>query len=154
MRQPATPRTALRVVLLFAVAALQVLPEPLPSRLHEAVAWTRTGDWTVPAPAPRRAGERQYGREIDPADRQAQWHTGLAILLLAGNLGSAPISNGAPSDQPEKYGNRAPGPFDETAARHFGTYRNLFQLNDGTAPSDRLDGTGDGGSRAGDLPTR
>ena len=152
MRQPTTPRTRLRVVLLFAVMALQVLPEHLSSRLNEAVGWTRTGDWTEPAPVLRHARELQDGREIDPANRQAQWHTGLAILLLAGNLGSAPNSNGPPSDQSVKDGNLVPALPDDVAARHFGIYRNLFQLHDGAAPSDRNDGTVDGGSRVGDLP--
>ena len=151
MYQPTPPRTTLRVVLLFAVAALQVLPEHLSSRLNEAVGWTRTGDWTEPAPVPRHASELQDGREIDPANRQAQWQAGLAILLLAGNLGSAPIANGPPADQSVEDGNRMPG-LDDAAARHFDIYRNLFQLHDGAAPSARNGGTLDAGSRVGDVP--
>jgi hypothetical protein len=139
-------------VLLFAVVALQVLPEHLTSRLGEAVEWTRTGDWTVPTPVLRHASELQEGREIDPANLQAQWHAGLAILLLAGNLGSAPISNGPPPDQSVQDGNRVSGLLSDAAARHFGIYRNLFQLHDDAAPPDRNDGNTNGGSRVGDLP--
>jgi hypothetical protein len=152
MRRPTTPRTTLRVVLLFAVVALQVLPEHLTSRLDEAVGWTRTGDWTMPAPVPRRARALRDGGEIDPADRQAQWHTGLAILLVAGNLGSAPISNGPPPDQSVKDGNHGPWLSGDAAARHFDIYKKVFQLHDGAGPSDRNDGNTDGGTRVGDSP--